>query len=162
VANSTYNNVTGVNAAGEIIGSYKNAAGKIEGFAEFPGHADTAIDLASSTLTNPNAINASGAVAGAYEDSAPSSHGFTTNVLAEAVRGTPYSQQLIVTGGTAPYKWKKTAVLPKGLRLSSTGLLTGTPGAKIAGGNYSIYVQVTDSTPKHRQVATAKFTMTLI
>jgi hypothetical protein len=45
-----------------------------------------------------------------------------------AVR-TSYSQQLIATGGTSPYKWDLAGTgLPAGLQLSSSGLISGIPG----------------------------------
>ena len=48
---------------------------------------------------------------------------------------------------TSPYtttlKWKK-ITLPKGLKLSSVGVLSGTPSAKLAAGPSSVTVQVTE------------------
>ena len=55
---------------------------------------------------------------------------------------------LAACGGVAPYKWKKTAALPKGLKLTKTGLLTGTPSKRLASGSYSIAVEVKDKTRK--------------
>ena len=45
--------------------------------------------------------------------------------------GTPYSQTLTATGGTAPYSWLLTSgALPAGLELNAqTGILSGTPTA---------------------------------
>ncbi len=49
---------------------------------------------------------------------------------------------------TSPYvttfKWKK-VILPKGLKLSSGGVLSGTPSAKLAAGASSVTVQVTET-----------------
>ncbi|PZG12832.1 hypothetical protein C1I95_25035 [Micromonospora craterilacus] len=57
---------------------------------------------------------------------------------------TPYSYQLTVTGGTAPFAWSVSAgSLPPGLNLnSSTGLLSGTP---TVAGTFPFTVRVTDS-----------------
>lgn len=52
----------------------------------------------------------------------------TTVSLPGAVKNTAYSQQFSATGGTEPHKWSKTSSsLPAGLKLSSDGLLFGTP-----------------------------------
>ncbi|HVM61884.1 MAG TPA: transglutaminase domain-containing protein [Verrucomicrobiae bacterium] len=56
----------------------------------------------------------------------------TTNVLPDATTGTVYSVTLAGTGGTTPYKWKLFgSKLPLGLKLASTGAISGTP--KVAG-----------------------------
>lgn len=73
--------------------------------------------------------------------------------LREATRGTSCSFQLLADGGTAPYTWKKVGKLPKGLKLSKSGLLSGTPGKKLLPGNYFPEVQVKDAA-KHVVKAT--------
>jgi|HubBroStandDraft_6_1064221.scaffolds.fasta_scaffold64194_1 hypothetical protein len=85
----------------------------------------------------------------------------TTTTLPSATRGVAFSAQLNAAGGLTPYKWTKGAVLPKGLTLSSAGLLSGTPSTKLAAGSYPISVQVHDSTKKVHQVATATLALTL-
>ena len=85
----------------------------------------------------------------------------TTSSVPGATRGAPYTVQLVAAGGTTPYKWKKLTTLPKGLKLSSSGLLSGTPGLKDPAGPTTVSVQVTDATPKTHLVATASFTLTL-
>jgi hypothetical protein len=85
----------------------------------------------------------------------------TTTSLPSGVVGSPYSYQLAASGGTEPYHWKKTAALPKGLELSSSGELSGTPNARLAPGSYPISVEVKDSTSRDRQTATATFTLVL-
>ncbi|MEG0976339.1 MAG: putative Ig domain-containing protein, partial [Comamonas sp.] len=89
----------------------------------------------------------------------------TTGVLPEAGEGQAYSQQLLVTGGTAPYSWSVvTGSLPPGLTLDATGLLSGTvPKAALlagqagqvtkAAGSFSFGVQVTDSSSPQPQSA---------
>ena len=77
-----------------------------------------------------------------------------TRALSEATRGVPYEAQLVGGGEDPPFKWKKTAALPKGLKLSKTGMLSGTISAKkVAAGTYPIGVQVTDA-KKHVTTAT--------
>jgi hypothetical protein len=85
----------------------------------------------------------------------------TTTTLPSATRGVAFSAQLNAAGGHTPYKWKKGAALPKGLKLSSAGLLSGTPSTKLAPGSYPISVQVTDSTKGVHQVATSTLALTL-
>lgn len=57
-----------------------------------------------------------------------------------------YSQQLVATGGTAPYNYAQTSAagtMPPGLTLSSSGLLSGTP---TTAGTYALTLRVGDST----------------
>ncbi len=86
----------------------------------------------------------------------------TTGSLPEATLGVHYSQQLQAVGGVTPYKWRVTSGhLPKGLKLNSAGLLSGTVSAKRYpdGGSFPITVSVTDHTKKTHQLATATFTL---
>jgi large repetitive protein len=84
----------------------------------------------------------------------------TTSPLPSATIGTPYSQQLTATGGNAPLKWSKSGSLPKGLKLSKSGLLSGTPSSKAIPGTYSFSIKVTDAS-KPKQTATATFNLTV-
>lgn len=64
--------------------------------------------------------------------------------IPNGVVGQPYSAQLVATGGTAPYRWLFVGgVIPPGLNLSSSGLLSGTP--QMATGQVVFYVYVYDS-----------------
>jgi hypothetical protein len=86
----------------------------------------------------------------------------STTSLPEVTLGSAYSDQLAAVGGVTPYKWKVTAgSLPKGLRLNTKGLLSGTVKAKQYphGGSFPVTVTVTDSTKKVHQTATANFTV---
>ncbi|MGD0452142.1 MAG: putative Ig domain-containing protein [Solirubrobacteraceae bacterium] len=86
----------------------------------------------------------------------------TTTALPEVTLSAHYAQQLTAVGGLTPYKWKVTAGhLPRGLRLSSTGLLSGTVSARRypSGGSFPITVRVTDATARVHQTATATFTL---
>ena len=75
----------------------------------------------------------------------------TTDQLANAAVGKRYSTTLSACGGSAPYRWKKLAKLPKGLKLAAkTGVISGTPKAT---GTYTVNVKVTDAKkprPKRR------------
>lgn len=74
--------------------------------------------------------------------------------------GVAYSQTLAATGGTPPYAWSVADppingnLLPSGLSLSGSGVLSGTPTR--AGQTYGFWVRVTDSLS-----ATATKTFTL-
>ncbi|WP_404339791.1 putative Ig domain-containing protein [Sphingomonas sp. MMS12-HWE2-04] len=64
--------------------------------------------------------------------------------LGNGAIGTPYSEALSASGGTAPYSYAVTAgAVPAGLSLNpSTGALTGTPSA---GGTFNFTITATDS-----------------
>jgi hypothetical protein len=67
---------------------------------------------------------------------------FTTTTLPSAQVGKSFSQQLKATGGSGTgYAYQSTA-LPPGLKLSSAGLLSGTP---TTAGTYTFTVTVTES-----------------
>jgi gliding motility-associated-like protein len=67
---------------------------------------------------------------------------FNTTTLNTATVATSFSQQINVTVGASPYTFAVTAgVLPAGLTLSTSGLLSGTP---TAGGNFNFTLTATD------------------
>ena len=67
----------------------------------------------------------------------------TAATLLSGIAGSPYTQALAASGGTAPYAWSITAgALPGGLTLSSTGAISGTPKTT---GTSTFTAQVTDS-----------------
>jgi hypothetical protein len=82
--------------------------------------------------------------------------------LPAGTRGAAYSFSMAVTGGRAPFTWKSTQTLPKGLMLSPSGVLSGIPKSKLTPGKYSIDVKVTDSTQPYHQVAAAVLTLVLL
>jgi hypothetical protein len=85
-----------------------------------------------------------------------------TTSLPQVTPGSAYSEQLAAVGGVTPYKWKVTGgSLPRGLRLNTKGLLSGTVKARTysSGGSFPVTITVTDSTKKIHQTATAKFTL---
>ncbi len=85
----------------------------------------------------------------------------TTTSLPEATPGVHYSVQLQAEGGIGPYRWSKSGSLPKGLKLSYSGLLSGTVRAKSDpnGGSFPITVTVKDHTKKLHQNASAALTL---
>jgi hypothetical protein len=80
-----------------------------------------------------------------------------TTSLPEATPGVRYEAQLAASGGSEPYKWKSKGALPKGLKLSTKGLLSGTPTAMP--GSYPFEVIVTDSS---KPAKSADATLTLV
>jgi hypothetical protein len=80
----------------------------------------------------------------------------TTGNLPNGAANQPYSAQLQARGGTAPYHWTQpNGGLPRGLSLSTTGLLSGT--TTIAG-RFFFMVQATDS-GMVQQVAQRRLTL---
>jgi hypothetical protein len=70
----------------------------------------------------------------------------STVLLPPAPVNQPYSYQLAVSGGLAPYTWSIIAgSLPDNMTMSSSGLITGTPPQVDNGNTYTFTVQVTDS-----------------
>ena len=67
--------------------------------------------------------------------------GTTTTSFPEATVGTAYSTGISVSGGTAPYTYKSSA-LPAGLVLNTNGTITGTP---TTAGVTNVTVTITDS-----------------
>jgi hypothetical protein len=92
----------------------------------------------------------------------PASHGLQvrSGTLPEATRGMAYSVQLVASGGTAPYKWKKVGKLPKGLKLTHAGVIQGVPSTKLAPRSYRVGVQVSDS-EKPKQSASGTLALTV-
>jgi hypothetical protein len=89
----------------------------------------------------------------------PAGFAVTTETLPNATRGAAYSTELQASNGLPPYKWKKVGTLPKGLKLSKSGVLSGTPSTKLAPGDYQVAVLVTDATKKTKHTASAKLTL---
>jgi len=73
--------------------------------------------------------------------------------------GTSFSQTLTSTGGVAPYTYTlQSGVLPVGLTLSSSGVLSGTPTQR---GGYTFSVRSTDSTSPTAQFVDKGYTGTV-
>jgi hypothetical protein len=93
---------------------------------------------------------------------APTTFRILTKSIPSATRGTAYSFTLEATGGTTPYKWKKVTAPPKGLKVSATGVISGTISAKTGkAGTYSFSVEASDSTKKVKNTATVTLSITV-
>ncbi|WAH44630.1 putative Ig domain-containing protein [Alicyclobacillus fastidiosus] len=81
----------------------------------------------------------------------------TVSFMEDAKVGTPYSAQLVTTGGTHPFQWSITnGALPQGLTLNNQGIISGTPTG--LGGQYLFTVKVTDANNLN---ATRQLTLTV-
>ena len=65
----------GINASGQIVGSYGDAAGKYHGFLLDQG-SYTTLDVPGSSATYAQGINDSGQIVGYYDDASGARHGF--------------------------------------------------------------------------------------
>jgi hypothetical protein len=81
-----------------------------------------------------------------------------TSNLPVARRGVPYEAKVAACGGSPRYKWKQEGKLPKGLKLTSVGIIDGTPSARLVANTYPIAVKVTDS-EKPKQSASTTLTL---
>lgn len=83
-----------------------------------------------------------------------------TGSLPAGTVGISYSQTLAASSGVQPYTWSLAGgtLLPPGLSLSSSGVISGTP---IATGTTNFTVQVTDSSKPAAQTATANLSITI-
>jgi hypothetical protein len=84
----------------------------------------------------------------------------STASLQSGTVGLAYSQTLGANSGVQPYTWSLAGgtLLPPGLSLSSSGVISGTP---IATGTTNFTVQVTDSSEPAHQIATANLSITI-
>jgi len=80
------------------------------------------------------------------ESGAPPYPQISTLLLPPAPVNQPYSFQLMVSGGLAPFTWTIIGgSLPDNMHMSSSGLITGAPPLVDNGNTYTFAVQVTDS-----------------
>ena len=102
--------------------------------------------------------------AGAYELQNPSGPPqIATTSLPNGTVGQPYSFQLQLYGGTPPYTVNKygpkgMGVLPRGITLSRSGLISGTPRQA---GTFSLVIKCLDMTHKHKTQAVQELTLTI-
>lgn len=81
------------------------------------------------------------------------------STLPTMTAGTSFSQTVTATGGVAPYSYSlQSGVLPVGITLSSSGVLSGTPTQR---GGYSFSVRATDSTTPTAQFNDKGYTGTV-
>jgi hypothetical protein len=122
---------------------------------DVPGNYRASLVVTDSvgTSTAPTVVSVSATTVVAFQ--------ITTVSLPSAVRGMPYSQLLQAVGGTAPYKWKATGTLPKGLKLSGGGLLSGIPKASDPAATYVITVQATTKATKGHPAQTVSQPLSL-
>ena len=66
----------------------------------------------------------------------------TSSPLPAGVDGAPYSQSIVVAGGTAPYVFTLSGASPPGLTISKTGVVSGTPTSI---GTFTFTIKVTDN-----------------
>ena len=86
----------------------------------------------------------------------------TTSTLPPATIGQPYSASLSASGGTGAYSWRLTfgLPLPRGLSLSSSGVVSGTPTADSR--TSTVIAQVQDSTPRRPESDAARLTLLVL
>jgi hypothetical protein len=87
----------------------------------------------------------------------------TTTSLPSAAPGTPYGPVTLTTqesGADATFKWKKVK-LPKGLKLSSAGVLSGTPNKKLKAGPSSVTAKVTEKVGRTKTTVQATIPLTI-
>jgi hypothetical protein len=87
--------------------------------------------------------------------------GITTTSLPPGTVKTKYAANLTAVGGNPPYKWSLvngSSPLPKGLKLSSKGVISGKPKKA---GTYSFTVQVVDTKTKTKPHTQNKATQAL-
>ncbi len=123
--------------------------------------ADVSAAVVTSTAT-ATGTDPSGAVVSNSSSADVAYTGFhiTTTSLPSTTVGQSYSVTLGATGGTAPYKWTAVSALPKGLKLSAAGVLSGTAPTYV--GNYTISVKAADTKTKTVPSVTVTRSWTLV
>jgi alpha-tubulin suppressor-like RCC1 family protein len=121
-----------------------------------------AVSLPSGEVPGPEPASLSGY---AITRPAVTSHQVTISTvsLPDGSLGKPYLFQLQATGGTPPYTWNKygpkgMAKLPRGVSLSRSGLISGTPKRA---GTYGFVVKCLDSSHSHKTQGTQELTLTV-
>jgi YVTN family beta-propeller protein len=86
----------------------------------------------------------------------------TTTTLPQATPGVAYRVQLEAVGGPTPYTWTYTGDLPKGMKLTSGGVLSGTPNRRnVAPGTDTVTVAASTRQSTGHPSLTASQTLTL-
>jgi uncharacterized protein (TIGR03437 family) len=122
-------------ATGLPAGMSLTSYGYLNGTVKTAGTYPLSITLSSGGLSVTTVLNLMIVNPGPLSISSASLPGGTVNVL--------YSQALGATGGLPPYTWSVIAgSLPQGLSLSTSGIVSGTPGTP---GSFSFGVEVSDT-----------------
>ena len=139
--------------------SLNTTTGQISGTPTVQGTFSFTVKVTDSALLPPNQQPQTATQALSLTVGAPGSLAIATTSLPQANTATLYSQQLRVTGGVGPFSWKLTGgILPSGLGLSTSGVISGVPTA-VSTNTFS--VQVTDSEPVP-QSASATLSISII
>jgi hypothetical protein len=86
----------------------------------------------------------------------------TPATLPDAQLGVDYQLQLETAGGTGPFHWSKSGVLPKGMKMTNKGYLSGVPILKKdTAGPYPLTIRVRDSSKHGHQVAIQTYSLNL-
>jgi hypothetical protein len=129
-----------------------DATGLVSGRPKEFGHFVVAVAVTDSTIPNPQSVTQTVSIT-----IAPAPVAISTSVLPAGIVGVPYSAMLAATGGYPPYTWSG-AGLPKGLSLSPTGEISGTPSAS---SEATVDITVTDSSTPNMETATRLFALTV-
>jgi hypothetical protein len=114
-----------------------DAVGNVTGTPDTPGRIKLTITVTDSAMPKPHKKN--GHITVQVD---PLSINVTPDSLPDGAVGKSYSQTLSATGGTAPYTFfLKAGGLPRGLKLSSGGKISGKP---TTGGSFFINVLASD------------------
>ena len=84
-----------------------------------------------------------------------------TSSLRGALRRVPYTATLSATGGVPPYRWTLAGgALPAGLRLATTGVISGTPTTNVTA-SFTVRVTDTASSAHTQESATEALTLSV-
>jgi probable HAF family extracellular repeat protein len=152
-----------VNDSGEVVGAASTSSGSQHAFSWTQAGGMVDLGTLGGRESFANDVNDSGQIVGAANRPDGRPHAafwplalkVVTSSLPPASRGSGYSFQLEASGGKPPYKWGKAGRLPKGLKLSKTGLLSGAPSSKLLPGEYPVRIKLADAAkPKESATAT--------
>ncbi|MCC6464531.1 MAG: putative Ig domain-containing protein, partial [Planctomycetes bacterium] len=124
------------------------------------GNFSLAVSIANTDPDeNPYTFTVSGTASGS--PSPPPALDITTTSLPAGAVGTPYSQTVSSTGGTAPYTWTLGTGAPPGLSLAAgTGSTVTFSGTPTMAGTYTFNITVSDSSSP-AQSDTQGYTITI-
>lgn len=116
----------------------------------------TGLSSGSSIIVICSASNSCGVLTANVTGSSSAAVSFLTTSLQAGTVNQPYNLQLSASGGSGGYQYNVgSGILPPGLTLSTTGLISGTP---TVAGTSSFSLKVTDSSSN---AATANFSLTV-